>query len=180
MHELVEQHRRACDGFSRAVRSATGRWAAPSPCAEWDARAVLEHVIGFHDVLLLKPLDTKPTRPKDDPDARWSVTVEALFSALQVPGVLDTQRETLLAVLTTEVLVHTWDLSNAVGVDVTLDADLCDVGFARVKANEAQLATSEMFGPSVAVSDDANVQDKLLGLFGRDPAWAPIRSQPAK
>jgi uncharacterized protein (TIGR03086 family) len=175
MNEVVEHHRRACEGFTRAISSASGRWDAPSPCADWDARGVLEHVIGFHDALLLKPLGAKPTRPKDDPIARWSLTVDALFSALASPAVLDDQRASLLGVLTTDVLVHTWDLSRATGHDVTLDPDLCEIGFERAEANREKFAASDMFGPLVAVADDASIQDKLLGVFGRDPDWTPPR-----
>jgi uncharacterized protein (TIGR03086 family) len=171
--EVVGQHRQACGAFAEAVKGASGHWDLPSPCTGWDARGVLEHVIGFHDVLLLKPLDAKPTRPKDDPDARWSVTVEALFSALARPGVLDAPRESLLGILTTEVLVHTWDLSRAAGREVTLDPALAQIGLERALANQASFAASDMFGPPVAVADGASVQDRLLGVFGRDPAWAP-------
>src|ERR1700681_1802660 len=103
MTDVIQDHRQACDGFTAAVGSAAGRWDAPSPCTEWDSRGVLEHVIGFHDVLLLRPLEAKPDRPKDDPDARWAVTVDALFSALSRPGVVDAQRGSLLSVLTTDV-----------------------------------------------------------------------------
>lgn len=170
---MVGQHRRACDGFARAVSAASGHWDAPSPCTDWDARAVVEHVIGFHDVLLLKPLDAKPTRPKDDPPARWAVTVEALFSALARPQALDPQRESLLGVLTTDVLIHTWDVSKAIGIDVVLDAELCQIGFERARENQDRLAASDMFGPPVAVAADAGIQDRLLGVFGRDPAWTP-------
>lgn len=173
MHELIEHHRRACDGFSRAVRSAAGRWDAPSPCAGWDARAVLEHVIGFHDVLLLEPLGAKPKRPRGAPEGRWSVTVEALMGALEAPGVMDAGRESLLAVLTTDVVVHTWDLAKATGHDVILDVDLSELGLRRAEENQEQLAASGWFAPPVAVADDAAVQDRLLGLFGRDPSWRP-------
>jgi uncharacterized protein (TIGR03086 family) len=173
MSKVVEQHRRACDGFSRVVGSASGHWGSPSPCTDWDARGVLEHVIGFHDVLLLKPLGAKPDRPKDDPVRRWSVTVDALFGALSSPAVLDGDRASLLSVLTTEVLVHTWDLAKAAGTDVTLDADLCEMGYQRALANRDRFAASESFVAPIAVADDASVQDKLLGIFGRDPAWSP-------
>jgi hypothetical protein len=47
---------------------------------------------------------------KDDPVARWGVTVDAPFAVLALPEVLDPQRGSLLGVLTTDVLVHTWDL----------------------------------------------------------------------
>jgi uncharacterized protein (TIGR03086 family) len=179
MIEVLEHHRRACEGFTKAVAAASGRWDAPSPCSEWDARGVLEHVIGFHDVLLLKPLGAKPDRSKDDPVARWSATVDALFSALASPGVVDDQRTSLLGVLTTDVVIHTWDLSRATGRDVTLDADLCEIGLERAEANREKFVGSDMFGPPVAVSPDASMQERLLGFFGRDPGWTTPRSLPA-
>jgi hypothetical protein len=46
----------------------------------------LEHVIGFHDVLLLRPLDAKPQRPKGDPVGRWIATVRALDQLFMLPG----------------------------------------------------------------------------------------------
>jgi uncharacterized protein (TIGR03086 family) len=173
MTDVLADHRQACDGFTAAVRAAAGHWDVPSPCTEWDARDVLEHVIGFHDILLLRPLEAKPSRPKDDPQARWALTVDALFEVLNRRAVLDEKRRSLLGVLTTDVLVHTWDLGKAVGVDVTLDARLCQIGLARALANEEQFEGSDMFGPPVPVADDAGVQDRLLGFFGRDPSWLP-------
>lgn len=170
---VLEDHRQACDGFTDAVHKAGGQWEAPSPCAEWDARAVVEHVIGFHDVLLLRPLDSKPTRPKDDPEARWAVTVEAIFEALARPGALDEKRTSLLGVLTTDVLVHTWDLSKAIGSQASVDSRLCQIGLDRAMANREQLHSSGWFGPPVEVAEDASVQDRLLGMMGRDPAWSP-------
>ena len=56
MDEIVELHRRASDGLLSVARAAAGRWERPSPCTEWDARGVVEHVIGFHEMLVLKPL----------------------------------------------------------------------------------------------------------------------------
>jgi Mycothiol maleylpyruvate isomerase N-terminal domain len=48
---VSQLHLAACRRFGEAVRSAEGRWDCPSPCDTWDARGVLEHVIGFHDAL---------------------------------------------------------------------------------------------------------------------------------
>lgn len=172
MTGVLEDHRRACDGLAEVARAADGRWNAPSPCTEWDARGVLEHVIGFHDVLLLRPLGAKPARPKDDPVERWTITVEALFGALSVPGVLDDKSE-LIGVLTTDVLVHTWDLSKAVEVTASLDPRLCQTGLDRALAHREQFESSAMFAPSVPVPEEAGVQDRLVGFFGRDPAWSP-------
>jgi hypothetical protein len=56
------------------------------------------------------------------------------------------------------------------------DGELCDIGLERAKANLERLATSGIFGAPVAVAGDASVQDKLLGLFGRDPGWTAPRT----
>jgi uncharacterized protein (TIGR03086 family) len=174
MADELADHRLACDGFTAVVDAAAGWWDTPTPCSEWDTRGVVEHVIGFHDVLLLRPLDAKPQRPRDDPSARWALTVDALFAVLALPGVMDDERTPLVGVLTTDVVVHTWDLAKGIGVDASLDARLCGIGLERAVANRASFATSNMFGPRVIVSDDAPVQDRLLGEFGRDPAWQPV------
>jgi uncharacterized protein (TIGR03086 family) len=171
VHWAVDNHRRACDGFTGMVVAAAGSWEAPSPCTEWSARDVVEHVIGFHDVLVLRPLRAKPTRPKDDPGARWARTADALFTALAAPDAIDPERVSLLEVLTTDVLVHTWDLAKSVGVGVCLDEELCERGRVRGTVNQKMLEASGMFGPAVAVSRHARAQDRLLGLYGRDPTW---------
>lgn len=54
-----ELHLAVCRRFGSAVRSTDGIWDRSSPCTGWRARDVLEHVIGFHDVLLLRPLGLK-------------------------------------------------------------------------------------------------------------------------
>lgn len=173
MTDVLADHRQACDGFAVVVHAASGHWEAPSPCTQWNARGVLEHVIGFHDVLLLRPFQAKPTRPKDDPQARWALTTEALFSLLGRPGVLDDKRRSLLGALTTDVLLHTWDLAKAVGADATLDSRLCQICLDRALANKRQFEQSELFGPPVVVPYRASVQDRLLGFSGRDPHWSP-------
>ena len=82
---LGERHLAVCRRFGESVRAANGKWDRRSPCDAWDARGVLEHVIGFHDVLLLRPLGLKPDRPHDDPQRRWELTYGALKKAFE-PG----------------------------------------------------------------------------------------------
>jgi len=173
--EALRRHLAACDGFGRVVSEAARleRWSAPSPCTDWDARGVLEHVIGFHDVLLLRPLDAKPQRGKDDIEARWTVTRDAIESALSAPGALeDMERARLLPILTTDVLVHSWDLARAVGADDRLDPELCQAAWDAVSPNEERIRGSGMFSDAVPVPEDAPVQDRLLGFLGRDPCWS--------
>jgi uncharacterized protein (TIGR03086 family) len=146
---------------------------------------VLEHVIGFHDVLLLRPLGCKPQRPRDDPWQRWHLTYQQLEQALgdrelfgrvvSVPAVeknAATQSDAgkLLPRLTQDVLVHTWDLARAVGADDTLDPAWCAAFLAQLPADPNALSGSGMFAAPVAVPEDADAQSRL-GRLGRDPSW---------
>jgi uncharacterized protein (TIGR03086 family) len=183
--ELVEHHRRACRGFSRVAHSVDeGQWGLPTPCTEWDARALVEHVIGFHELLVLRPLGMRANRPKTDPAARWLATSAAVFAALDPPGALDRATDlpggglstprTVLGALTTDVLVHTWDLARAADIDPALDQELC--GEACEAARAAGVgAASEMFAAAVEARPNADAATRLVALYGRDPAWAAGR-----
>jgi uncharacterized protein (TIGR03086 family) len=181
-------HVAVCRRFADAIEAVDGHWNRPTPCPEWDARGVVEHVIGFHDVLLLRPLDAKPHRPPDDPVERWAVTVDALDGLFARPGLFDAVIEVpargeapastvdagrLVPILSQDVLVHTWDLARAVGADDRLDADLCAKFLARLPDDPDALAKSGMFASPVSVPDGADAQTRLLARLGRDPNWTP-------
>ncbi len=187
-HTLLRDHGRACDRFSEVVAGAKDRWDWPSPCPGWNAKGVVEHVIGFHDVLILVPFGAKPHRPKNDPRARWEVSEEAIFGVLSddrviaepvaVPSVGQSTGTTmalgpLLAALTSDVLIHTWDLAKAVKCDTTLDPELCEHALARGRQSEESIRRSGMYGPPVEVASDSDVASRMLGFFGRDPGWQP-------
>ena len=181
-----ELHLVVCQRFSAAVRAADRKWERPSPCDGWDARDVLEHVIGFHDVLLLRPLGLKPQRPRDDPGRRWSLTLDRLAQALRRDGLFERVVElpavgtnsssrldarTLVPRLSQDVLVHTWDLARAVGADDRLDPGWCALFIDKLPPDPDALSASGMFGQPIAVAGGADAQSRLLGRLGRDPAW---------
>jgi uncharacterized protein (TIGR03086 family) len=184
VHELVARHQRACDGFSRVAGLVQpDQWELPTPCAEWDARTLVEHVIGFHDFLLLRPLGIRANRPRTDPAARWEATRAALFLALDTEGVLDQATElpggghssprTMLAALTTDVLVHTWDLARAIGQSPALDPELCAAAYDAARAAGVP-RDSGMYGAEIRMTEaEADVATRLIAFCGRDPAWAP-------
>src|SRR5437879_6580323 len=130
-----ELHLAVCRRFGEAVRSAHGKWDRRSPCEEWDARGVLEHVIGFHDVLVLRPLGLKPARPRGDPQARWQLTYDALAEAFESGRVAQLDAYKLVPNLSRDVLVHTWDLARAVGADDRLDPRWCELFYAGLPAD---------------------------------------------
>ncbi|OBA77236.1 hypothetical protein A5641_18530 [Mycobacterium sp. 1554424.7] len=169
-----ERHLAACRRFGEAVAAAEGKWDRRSPCDAWDARGVLEHVIGFHDVLLLRPLGLKPDRPRDDPRARWQATYDALRQALESGGASRLDAYRLMPNLTRDVVVHTWDLARAVGADDRLDPGWCELFCADLPTDPQDLTASGMFKAPVAVKAEMDVQARFLARLGRDPAWRPL------
>ncbi len=187
MTDLVAAHHATCDGFARvAHRVGPRQWDLPTPCTEWDARAVVEHVIGFHDFLLLRPLGIRAHRPRVGPAERWDATSAALFAALEDDGQLDRSTDlpgggqstprTMLAALTTDVLVHTWDLARAAGLPPDLDEEACS------RAYDAAFAAgmggpTDMYHAAVATENGGDAASRLVALLGRDPAWVPPRAR---
>jgi uncharacterized protein (TIGR03086 family) len=186
--ERAATHLRCCARFSEAVTAVDDRWGEPTPSAGWDTRDVLEHVIGFHDALLLRPLELQPRRPEDDPEERWAVTVDALEVLYEQPGLFAMPIEVparedsppttieaarLVPVLSQDVFVHAWDLARAVDGDDRLDPELCAEFLARLPTDVDALAATGMFAPPVAVPDGADPQTRLLARLGRDRHWSP-------
>ena len=185
---LGERHLAVCRRFGESVCAANGKWDRRSPCDAWDARGVLEHVIGFHDVLLLRPLGLKPDRPRDDPQTRWELTYGQLEKAFE-PG-----RRLF------ESVVDIPELQGNPAVrrdapDVAERDPRCvgahlgpgprggrrrPVGRPVVRAvlrgvaeRPPALSASGMFDAPVAVGDQSDVQSKLLARLGRNPDWRP-------
>lgn len=167
---LLVEYRAACDAFAGALRAVAGHWDAPTPAKEGNAGDVTDHVFGSHESLLLRPLDVMPEGPDGDRVQRWDAILGAVLPALTRAGTLD-GRELLVGVLATDVLVHSWDLCRAAGVTVSLDPVLCRSGYERAAANREVLEAAGAIERVNAVGDDAPIQDRLLGLFGRNPDW---------
>ena len=181
--DVVAEHARACQGFSTVVRQVPeDGWTTPTPCSEWDARALVEHVIGFHEFLLLRLVGVRAERPREGTAARWLATAVAIDAALRHPRLReeaayfdgDTRRPLdVLGAITADVAIHTWDLARSVGAPDRLDRDLCSAALGAAQATAAAADRSDLFAPPVPIRSDASPQDRLLALRGRDPAWRP-------
>jgi uncharacterized protein (TIGR03086 family) len=186
MTEVIELFRRAADGFSRNVHAVSdAQWQLPTPCTEWDVRMLVNHVTV--EQLWVPPLIDGSTvadigdrfdgdQLGTDPRATWDEAVEASLAAFSGPGALD--RTVSLSSgpqptsqycweMTTDALIHSWDLARGIGADETMDAELVDVIYERTLPFVDQLQASGMFAPPVPVPDDAPMQTKLLAIFGR-------------
>jgi uncharacterized protein (TIGR03086 family) len=186
MTELRGLFRRAAEGFDRHVHSiAGGQWHQPTPCTEWDVRMLVNHVTV--EQLWAVPLLGGSTVAEvggrfdgdqlgDDPVASWETAVRAASAAFDADGALeatvslsagDRAAAEYCWEMTTDALIHSWDLARGIGADETLDAELVDVVYEQTLPIAEHLQDTGLFAPPVPVPDDAPLQTQLLALFGR-------------
>jgi uncharacterized protein (TIGR03086 family) len=112
----------------------------------------------------------------DDPKAAWDAAVRASLDAFGAPGALagtvglsrgPTPAEEYGWEMTTDALIHSWDLARGIGADETLDPELVGLVYERTLPIAEHLQETGLFAPPVPVSDDAPLQVKLLAIFGR-------------
>ena len=197
MTEIADRYRRRADAFERLIAAVSDeQWSNQSPCAAWSARDVVGHIVDMHGVML-RPLDRSPSPAPsvgDDPLAAFRAArsdVETVLADQQSAGTQCdtptgrmTAAEQIDAVVSDDLVLHGWDLARATGHDDTMDADYVQRLWASTTSIPADVMEKyrtpgafgpgiEVFGPEVRVSSDAPLQDKLLGLIGRDPGWTP-------
>jgi uncharacterized protein (TIGR03086 family) len=195
--DITARYRRRADRFEALVAAVDpADWDAPSPCAEWRVRDVVGHIVDMHDVML-RPADRQPSpRPsiEDDPLGAYRAArgdVEALLadpvvaaSVCDTPMGRMTFAEHVDGVVSTDLVLHGWDLARGAGLDDTIDPSELDRLWPSIQHIPDEMRIPDhfgpgvvVFGPEVAVPEHARVQDRLLGKIGRDPNWtAPTTS----
>ena len=183
MTEISERFQRVAASFTDRVRAVpAGAWDNPAPCEGWVARDVVRHMIEWMPGLLYGGAGVaSPAFPSvdDDPVAAWQSFVATIAASLDDPDVATREFDTppgrvsfeqaLDQFGTPDVLLHTWDLARATGLDETLDATEVHQLYAGMLPYDEILRTSGHYGPKVAVPDDADEQTKLLAFIGRHP-----------
>jgi uncharacterized protein (TIGR03086 family) len=169
MAEIADRYRTVAADFTTTVRAVPDdAWSSPAPCEGWVARDVVRHLVTWVPGFLESRGTTGiPTGDADaDPVGAW-LAVDAALQALLDTGDAELA-DAIGQFVLPDVLVHTWDLARATGLDETLDAAECQTLFEGMEPMDAAIR-GEHFGPRVPVPDDADVQTKLLAFTGRTP-----------
>jgi uncharacterized protein (TIGR03086 family) len=183
MTEISERYRKIAGQFTQRVQSVPDTaWDNPAPCDGWVARDVVRHLVEWIPGFFGDGADLKfPSAPSvdDDPAAAWLALSDTLQAALDDPGIAAREFEMRMgtyriddAIATFcigDILVHTWDLARAAGLDESLDATEVHRLFEGMEPIDEMLRTSGHYGPRVAVPDDADEQTKLIAFTGRRP-----------
>jgi len=182
----------AVDGFgTRVAVIGDQQWSASTPCAEWDVRALVNHVVG--ELLWLPPLLEGKTIAEvgsqfdgdvlgDDPGATWKMAAAAAQSAAAKPGAQertvhlsfgDFPGSEYLGQVTTDLTIHSWDLARAVGADDRCDPALIEFVTEFLAPQIEMWRNPGIFATPVNAGADANRQDQLIASTGRAPDWTP-------
>lgn len=68
-----------------------------------------------------------------------------------------------------DIVIHKWDLAKGTGQSTSLDAGLVEVCYGVMEMAAEPGRAGGAFGPEITVPMSASIQDKLLGISGRQP-----------
>jgi len=186
----LEMCRRALGNTERIVAAVRDDQVGdPTPCAGWDVRALIEHLIDGNWTFaalaagggMPESVAYRHEYATGDRVADYRHSVQLTLEAWEKPGVMDASLDSpfgpmlgsrLIRLHGLEQLVHGWDLAKATGQGTTLGIDLVEVAYAlatQLPMNRIRSLPNPLFGPEVPVGGGATLQDRLLGLLGRNP-----------
>jgi uncharacterized protein (TIGR03086 family) len=183
MSEIADRYRNVARQFSERVHAVPdGAWDNPAPCEGWVARDVVRHLVEWLPAFFFGTwdIDVPPIPSVDtEPVGAWDVVNDVIQTKLDDPEFAATERETRMGrmsfeqtintICTADVLIHTWDLARATGLDETLDADEVSQLVVAMEPMDQMLRESGQYGPRVPVHADADAQTKLIAFVGRQP-----------
>jgi uncharacterized protein (TIGR03086 family) len=178
---LEQSYEQTTDLVARLTSAELDR---PSPCAGWDVRATLNHMLGTTWMFTLVNQGQTADENAGDvigDDASLAVAAAAKenLASWRQPDAFDGDRSysfgrfpaTDAAMLNLgEVVVHNWDVARATAQELVIGAavgqmvyDWCSsIPLDDFRAHGA-------FGPEVPVPASAPIVDRLVGLLGRQP-----------
>jgi uncharacterized protein (TIGR03086 family) len=173
--------------FERFLRRvADDQWCLPTPCTEWDVRAVVNHVVAAGDwfIALLEGcsredgtallLATDVLEP--DPVTAFAAQRPRFRARFTAPGALQRVGHHLVADMTgaqllsgrvIDLTLHAWDIARATGDDDRLDPQLASVALKIYRPIAPILVANGYAAPSLEAVGDASDQARLLALSGR-------------
>lgn len=174
--ELARTYDRRAAAFEALIAGAPPeRWSSPSPCGGWLALDVVAHVVDFSAQVLRDKGFEDPPRFVVGPLAAFCATRQYVVGILEDPATPPKVASFLHWSLSFDLPQHGWDLAVATGQDPTMEAEEVELLWGSLTGDPANWEwqrANGWYGPPVAVPEDAPLQDRVLGLLGRDPNWS--------
>ncbi|WP_410637172.1 TIGR03086 family metal-binding protein [Amycolatopsis sp. lyj-346] len=173
------------------IAGAVSDLAAPTPCAEYDVRALLNHLLYWGPRLVAAGRREDPPSPgggeaeaalvtgdwRADLEKQTETLVEvfgtpAAWTGTTALGSAPMPSATVGAMVLDEFVLHGWDLARASGQQCAYAPEAATAVYEFAVAMGDQARSMGVYGPVVAVAADASPLERALGAAGRDPAWS--------
>ncbi|MGC5010909.1 TIGR03086 family metal-binding protein [Streptosporangium sp. DT93] len=180
MDTMMPLMTRATERTSDVVRAVRReQLGAPTPCAAFDVEGLINHLEWVAE--LFESLGRGGPRVEQAPyagdfpeRAERTLAVWSRSEAWEgTSPAMDMPMTTLAHMYLVDLVVHGWDLARATGLPYEPEPEAVARALDFTGRMVEMGRRRGVFGPPVAVPDDAPDLDRLLGLIGRDPAWTP-------
>ena len=187
----VVHHETVLDAFTRVIAEVEalvravepGQLSAPTPCSEFQVRALINHLIfenlahaALADGTAIPAPDRSTDYVGDDHVAAYRDSARAVRAAFARPGMV-TQRygpmeapgSMLVQQLIIELLSHGWDLARATGWGTNLAPDVAEDALVVVRSwyRGQPRGPGNAFGPEQRAPAGASAADRLAAYLGR-------------
>jgi len=163
----------------------------PTPCTDWDVRALLAHLIAaiwyFKALAAGEPvaelMRTLSDLVGDDPFASYDQAARAGLDAWSAPDALERtyalpmggrSGAEALRIHQADLLLHGWDLAEATHQDATLDPDLARFALQTERwfVQPAMRGTGRAYAAELPAEGDSDADEaRLLAFTGRRADW---------
>jgi uncharacterized protein (TIGR03086 family) len=186
MTNVADWHTLALAATGRIVAAIPAdRWQASTPCAGWDVRALVNHLVSGNWWAAKLGAGATIEQVGDrldgdrlgcDPTAAYAASAEAASDAFHRPGALQAPCAVSYGPVSgsvyaghrfIDVLIHGWDLATATGQATALDDDLAEACRKVTEPQIDMLRASGAFGEGRSAAPDASAQARLLAMLGR-------------
>lgn len=177
---------RAFDATAQSI--AADEWHNTTPCVDWNVRALVNHLV--YEQLWATPMMDGATVEDvgdrfdgdllgSDPISAWKIAAAESAAAVSAPGAQERTINTsmgpspatqYLGEMTCDLIVHRWDLGQAIDREERFtDDEVAQVGalVAAISPMQSQLEAAGIFGPPVEVPRNADAQTRVLAALGR-------------
>lgn len=162
----------------------------PTPDTEWNAKTLGAHMLyelsWIPDMLSGKTIEEVGDTFEgdllgDNLAEAWNLAADKASEAVKKCDMdatahlsyADVSNREYIRQVSGDLFIHTWDLSVALGANRSIDPAVAQVIYDGTKPRIDDLQSSGLFHTPLEVTASADIQTKLLALFGRDANWQP-------
>jgi uncharacterized protein (TIGR03086 family) len=173
-------HQRAQTTFAHVlVNVPSDQMSLPTPCPEWDVKALIDHVIAGNQRVVERAGGQVASLPEDLGAAHRASAKAAQETFAEPQGLTRTYQlpvgelpgSAFIELRTSDLLVHAWDLATATGQPTDLDPELAEyvLAFAKQMMSRPGLrGDGRPYGEEQSWGDGHPVADRVAAFLGRE------------